>query len=422
MSDWRLHTPVGVNDILPSECAKKHEIENTLTYIFTSMGYRQVETPGFEYYDAYSEKGGTISQENMFKFFDEKGRILVLRPDITTGVARMTATKGSDCELPRRYCYTGNVYRAMQTEGARQREVTQSGIELIGSGSPSADAEVVAAVIEGVIALGIDEFHVELGQVSFFNGLAEQAGLDGEQIEKLRARIDAKDKWGITELTKKLDIDDRIKDLMIHLPYMFGGTEIFERADVAGLNKKSADALDNLRAVYELLVKYGFEKYVSMDLGMLQSINYYTGLIFKCYTHGVGFPICAGGRYDKLVGRFGADLPAVGAAFRVNRILSILKEDSEDDFQASTVFAEAGAEGMAYDLSYTLRFNGCIVDSVLDETNVSAAREAARAKGRSAFLQVCRDGRLIIDDFIKNTVTESTVEEFLNLEKEDSEL
>ena len=116
MSDWKLHTPKGVNDILPAECTQKKEIQDTIWSVFAAFGYKEVETPTFEYYDCFSGVDGQISQEGMFKFFDEQGRILTLRPDITTSIARMAATKQGETKRPLRFCYTGNVYRADRTE------------------------------------------------------------------------------------------------------------------------------------------------------------------------------------------------------------------------------------------------------------------------------------------------------------------
>ena len=291
MSDWKLHTPNGVNDVLPQECAKKKEIEATIWTVFTSFGYKEVEAPSFEYYDCYSGERGQITQEKLYKFFDEQGRILALRPDFTTSIARMAATKASDAISPARYMYNGSVFRAEHTEGVRNREITQSGIELIGSYSPKADAEVIAAAMEAITALGIEEFSMEIGQVGFFNGLVEQLGLDEDTTEKLRESIDSKNSPSIKSIVKDLDIAEDIKQLMIDLPYLFGGADVICRADVEGLNPTSKAALENLREIYELLTLYGFEHYISLDLGMLQSIDYYTGSIFKCYTHGVGFPI-----------------------------------------------------------------------------------------------------------------------------------
>ena len=291
MSDWKMHTPNGVSDILPGECAVKKEIESTMWTVLTSIGYKEVETPSFEYYDCYVGGSGQISQETLFKFFDDKGRILALRPDFTTSIARMAATKSAEKSMPLRYMYTGNVFRNEQTEGVRQREFTQTGIELIGSYLPEADAEIISAAMEAIMAVGIEDFSMEIGQVAFFNGLVEQAGLDENLTEKLRDRIDSKDSVGIKLITDKLDIPDEIKNLMIELPYLFGDMSVIKKADVGGLNETSKAALENLKRIYELLCLYGFEKYISLDLGMLQSIDYYTGSIFKCYTRNVSFPI-----------------------------------------------------------------------------------------------------------------------------------
>lgn len=419
MSDWRLHTPNGVNDILPSECSTKKGIESTIWSVFTSMGYREVETPTFEYYDCYNGSNGQISQETMFKFFDEQGRILALRPDFTTSIARMAATKEADKTLPLRYCYTGSVFRAEQTEGARQREFTQSGIELIGSLSPAADAEVIAAAIEAILAVGIEDFSMEIGQVAFFNGLVEQAGLDEELTEKLRERIDSKDSVGIKTIVSKLSIDTDIKNLMIELPYLFGAEDTLERANVKGLNATSKAALENLRRIYELLCLYGFEKYISIDLGMLQSIDYYTGSIFKCYTHGVGFPVCAGGRYDNLMSKFGKDAGAVGVALGINRIMSALGHKEEEGYPSSLIFAERDAEGLCYEVASNLRINGCLVEAYIESGDYRDAEAYAVKTGSSCMIRVFPDGKLQMKDFVKQEITETTANDFLGYYEDD---
>ena len=203
MSNWNLHTPNCVNDILTDECTVKTDIENKIKTVFASKGYGEVQTPTFEYYDCYVGVGGQLSQENMFKFFDEQGRILVLRPDFTTSIARMASTKMSDKPYPQRYMYCGSVFRVEQTQGARQREFTQSGIELIGSYSPESDAEVIAAAMDAIKAVGINDFSMEIGQIAFFNGLKEQACLNEDETERLRERIHSKDSVGIKSIIDK---------------------------------------------------------------------------------------------------------------------------------------------------------------------------------------------------------------------------
>ena len=415
MSDWRLHTPIGLSDILPEECEKKKEVENIINDVFVSMGYREIETPAFEYYDVFSGGSGQISQENMFKFFDEKGRILTLRPDITTSIARVAATKLQDENLPIRLCYTGNVFRAEKTEGVRQREFTQSGIELLGSDTPNADAEVITAAIEALFAVGISDFQVEIGQVAFFNGLVEQAGLSHEDIEKLRERIECKDSLGIKELTEKLHLTDEIKSLMIALPELFGDLSVIDKADVSGLNPISKAALDNIRSIYKLLESYGFSDVISIDLGMLQSIDYYTGSIFKCYTHGVGFPVCAGGRYNNLVGKFGKNMSAVGVAFGINRILSALRkiEDENEEIANSVVFAKSGCDADAYIFAKNLRVSGFCCEQYIDGYDEKEAEKYAEKVGAPYFFKVGEDDYLSVKNLISGDYVETTVEDFL---------
>ncbi|MCH5211798.1 MAG: ATP phosphoribosyltransferase regulatory subunit [Oscillospiraceae bacterium] len=412
MPDWKLHTPNGVNDVLPDECAVKKDIESTIWTVFASFGYKEIESPSFEYYDCYSSESGQISQEKLFKFFDEQGRILALRPDFTTSIARMAATKAQNEKPPVRYMYNGSVYRAEHTEGVRSREITQSGIELIGSYSAKADAEVIAAAMEAILALGIDEFSMEIGQVAFFNGLVEQLGLDAETTEKLRERIDSKDSQGIKSIVDKLKIADNIKKVMIDLPYLFGDASIIDRANVPGLNETSKIALDNLRNIYEILCLYGFEKYISLDLGMLQSIDYYTGSIFKCYTYGVGFPIAAGGRYDNLMGSFGSPKGAVGCAIGINRIMQVYKGE-RDAVPGTLVFAEKNAEGLGYEVASNLRVNGCLTEMYIGGGDFEDSEEYAKATNNTCILRVYPNGRLVVYDLERDDTIDTTVNEFL---------
>lgn len=412
MPDWKLHTPNGVNDVLPRECVAKKEIEETIRMVFSTFGYKEIESPSFEYYDCYSGETGQISQEKLYKFFDEQGRILALRPDFTTSIARMAATKAATDILPVRYMYTGSVYRAEHTEGVRSREITQSGIELIGSYSARADAEVIAATMEAVNALGIGEYSMEIGQVAFFTGLVEQLGLDSQMTEKLRERIDSKDSRGIKQIVDKLNIDSGIKQLMIDLPYLFGDVSVIDRADVPGLNYTSKIALDNLRKIYNLLVKYGFEQYISLDLGMLQSIDYYTGSIFKCYTHGVGFPIAAGGRYDNLMGMFGSPKGAVGCAMGVNRIMQVVKSEPAE-VPSTLIYTEKGADAGAYELAANLRVNGCLTEMYIGGGSFAEAEDYAEKTNNTCILRIYSDGRLTVYDKERNTEIETTLSEFM---------
>ena len=321
------HTPEGVADLLCDECELKCKIEQLAREIFKQYGYRMVQTPTFEYFDVYDAATATKA-ETMFKFFDSDGRMLSLRPDLTTAVARLAATKLTDAKLPLKLFYQGSAFRNEENfSQARQREFTQLGVELIGDKSPEADAEVIEIAIETLRKAGISRFQIDLGQVEFFKALIEQAGLDEAQANTIREMIDGKDFIGIEGALAACRLEPEMREIFLELPTMFGGIEVAEAAlRRKGLHTRARHALENLLQVYELLKKRGLEQYVSIDLGMVPNLDYYTGVIVKGFTYGVGFPICTGGRYDNLTAKFGRQLPATGIAIGVERVMSALTE------------------------------------------------------------------------------------------------
>ena len=374
MLNLKYHTPEGVMDYLPQECMAKQSIENKIAAVFASYGYKTIQTPAFEYIDIYSESAGDVSPQKLFKFFDAQGRTMALRGDITTSIARVMGTKYNE-PLPARLCYVADAFRYNGSASAQSSEFTQAGIELIGDESSEADAEAIIVSINALLSAGLDEFQIDIGQVEFFKGLAEQIGLDNEDFEKIRTMIDFKDSFSIEKVVEKYDAQNEIKQLLCRMPYLFGGAEVFDKASVGSLNKRSASALENLKSVYSIICECGLEKYVSIDLGMLQSIDYYTGVIFKGVTYDVGFSVCGGGRYDSLIGSFGKNMSAVGIAIGVNRVLSALIRQNKDIAVKGTdaVVIVKGDVSNAYALATKLRQMGFIIENYYESDDVKKA-------------------------------------------------
>ena len=334
------HTPVGLADVLCDEYELKLRIENTACTVFKDYGYRMVQIPTFEYFDVYNVTTPTQA-EHMFKFFDNDGRMLALRPDLTTSVARMAATKPAAGKLPLRISYCGSAFRNEENfSQARQREFTQVGVELIGDNSVNADAEIIQIAIETFLKSGIKNFQIDLGQVEFFKGLVEQTGLSDSESDLIRSHINDKDFIAVQSVLDNLNINSNMKSMFQNLATMFGGIEIVDKALCDNdLNQRSKDALKNLKDVYSILVEKDLDKYVSIDLGMVQNIDYYTGIIIRGFTYGVGFPICSGGRYDNLLAKFGRDIPATGIAIGVVRVMaSIYDENNEKIVDGEGIF------------------------------------------------------------------------------------
>lgn len=348
------HTPAGLTDILVKECELKFKIETAAREVFARHGYHVVQPPMFEYYDVYD--AAVTKAENMFKFFDNNGRMLALRPDLTTSVARIAATKPLG-ELPYRIAYSGSAFRNDETfSNDRRREFSQAGIELIGNGGTDADAEVIEIAIEALLKFGVKDFQIDMGHADYYKGLAEIAGLGPIVSDKLRANINDKDFVAIEGILDGIDIDEKLKEVFMELPKMFGGIETaVAAAKNPIIGEKSRAALENLISVYEILKGKGLDKYISTDLGMVPNLDYYTGIIVKGFAKGVAFPICSGGRYDNLTEKFGKALPATGIAIGIERVMTALSDIRErNDENASEYITVALAKGRLAELSINI--------------------------------------------------------------------
>lgn len=393
MLNLKYHTPEGVTDYLPDECEAKRAVEEKMAQTFSQNGYRPVQTPAFEYYDLYADGSGDISPEKLYKFFDTQGHILALRGDITTSIARVMGTKYNG-SLPARLCYVADAFRYDGSASSLSSEFTQAGIELIGDGSCEADAEVISVTVAALLAAGLEEFQIDIGQVEFFKGLAEQVGLDADDFERIRTLIDFKDSVSIAQIAQKYDADEEIKELLCRMPYLFGSAEVIEQAKSPKLNARSAAALENLEQVYRLLCACGLERYVSIDLGMLQNLDYYTGVIFKGFTYDVGFSVCGGGRYDTLIGNFGKDLSAVGIAISTPRVLSALVRQKKqiDTPRIDALMVMRPDFAASYRVAQALRGAGYNIENYYADASGEAALSFAQSRGVEAIVTAEPDG------------------------------
>ena len=329
MGQWQFHTPDGVVDLLPRDCAAKRQLEQRLRVLFSQRGYLEIETPGIEFYDVYAAGSGTVPQEGLFKFFDQQGRILCLRYDGTVPAARVAATLCRDYPVPLRLSYIGNMYRYNEFGGGRQREFSQAGIELLGSNSPEADAEVIATAIAAALAVGVEDLQVSIGQVAFFHGVLAEWQIEGEEADLLPHLIDTKQLVAIEELAERLSLPEKARCVITKLASSYGTEEDINELERLVSHPVALGALQNLREVLHILADDDCLRYVSVDLGMLQSINYYTGVIFKGFTYGLGFPLFSGGRYDGLIQTFGRNLSATGFSIGLSLALAALQRQGK---------------------------------------------------------------------------------------------
>lgn len=198
------------------------------------------------------------------------------------------------------------------------------GVERIGDDSPEADAELLAMTIESLLASGLTEFQISVGQVDYFKSLLKDAGLEEEVEERLRSLISQKNYFGVEDLVKEQKLSESLEKAFLELPHLFGTSEVLAKARSLTDNTCALAAVERLEEIYEILKVYGYEKYVSFDFGMLSKIQYYTGIIFQAYTYGIGEPVVKGGRYNELLKHFGKPAASIGFVIVVDNLLMAL--------------------------------------------------------------------------------------------------
>ena len=334
------HTPEGVRDIYSQECGRKHRLQEKLHHVFHQYGFEDIETPTFEYFEVFSKEVGTIPSRELYKFFDREGNTLVLRPDFTPSVSRACATYFNPEKEVVNLCYTGNTFINNSSFRGRLKETTQMGVERIGDDSAEADAEILAMTVECLLASGLTEFQVSVGQVDYYKAIFAQTGMSQEEEEELRELISQKNYFGVEELVKSKKMNEDLAKVLSQLPQMFGSAEILEKAKKLTDNPHALKAVSRLEEIYELLKIYGYEKYITFDFAMLSKYHYYTGIIFQAYTYGTGDALVKGGRYNQLMKHFGKPAASIGFAIVVDNLLMALsrqKIETEEEEKVTVI-------------------------------------------------------------------------------------
>ncbi|MBR5909309.1 MAG: ATP phosphoribosyltransferase regulatory subunit [Schwartzia sp.] len=328
MKENVLGIPYGTRDFLPAEAREKRGIESLIVRGFTRWGYDEIVTPAFEFLDTLTLGNGRSIEPYMFKFFDRQNRTVALRHEMTTPIARVVASRMKSAEMPLKLFYLSPVYRYEQAQTGRQCEFYQAGVEFMGSGSEAADAEIVALAVASMETAGLKNFQVCLGQVDYIQGLMRELHLDERTQEAVKGALEAHDLVGLRVLADQAGLEPKEKEILLDVPLLHGGTEVLEKARTMAANEQSLRALDNLQTINRLLEAYGAEKYVTFDLGIIRDFGYYTGMVFEAYTPGLGFPLCGGGRYDRMLSDFGSASPATGFALGIERIMLALEREN----------------------------------------------------------------------------------------------
>lgn len=320
--NYMINTPDGTRDRLFAECADRRKVQNALTELFSRNDYAEISTPEIEYYDLFVQSGNPLPQESFLKIVDRSGKIMVMRPDCTTPIARVAATKLKAVPLPQRLYYNETVFRSGQAHKGGSSEIAQCGIELIGAAGQQADVEVIALAVEALKAVSPHAFHIELGHVGLFRALSDEMEMGAAKTEQIRLLIEGKQFAALNDLLSDYQ-DKPAYAVLSRLSQLFGSTEVLDEAESL-VGKR--EEVEYLRALYSALKEKGCEQYVRFDLGLVHQIDYYTGVVFRGYIEGAGAPVLSGGRYDNLVEKFGRTAPAIGFAVDADAVAACLNQ------------------------------------------------------------------------------------------------
>jgi len=342
--------PGGMRYHFGREARLRRAVEGAALAVFDGWGYEEIATPAVDYYALFERGMGRDEASRAFRFTDADGRLLALRPDVTSSVARAAATLFAAAARPLRFCYAESVFRQRPRSHAEwKRQGRQVGCELIGAGGPAPDLEVLAIAAEVLERLGLRaRCRVTVNHVGVFNGLAGQLGLDDEAREQLRRLVDARDAGGLEDLLARRAEGGPPSALAARLSRLSGKREALAAARALVSNERTSAALAALEQVWETVEALGLADLFEVDLGDVAGLDYYTGLIFKIYVGGAGSRVGGGGRYDELTANFGRREPAVGFVLDLDAITEVLaRADSAPENGETTPAAAVEGESLS---------------------------------------------------------------------------
>ncbi len=309
-------------------------LEAALAEAFQRFGYGEVATPTIEYHEVLA-RGDDRGAPAAYRFFDEGGELLAMRSDMTVPIARLVATRFAAVEPPFRFSYIGNAYRAIRPQRGQMREFAQAGVELIGAEAPDGTAEVVEVLSAALDAVGLTRAVIGLGDADLYRQLLDELGVADVRRDRILEILAMHDLVGLEAEVDELEIGAGERETLLRLPNLRGGPEVLDGARELG-GRAVERATQRLASTYQALAARGVAERVSLDLGLLRDLGYYTGAILEIYDPALGHVLGGGGRYDELMGRFGRALPAAGFALYLERVHIAQAEEQRLEQEASS--------------------------------------------------------------------------------------
>jgi histidyl-tRNA synthetase len=368
----------GMRDHLPSAMILRQYIIDTLTSVFERYGFEPLQTPVVEYAETLDGKIGD-DEKLIYRFEDHGGRKVALRYDQTVPLARVVAQYQGQLLFPWRRYAIGQSYRGERPGRGRYRELWQADIDIVGSASPLADAEILAVLTDALTALGFTGFTTLISHRQILGGIARVSGLDDAAAGDMYRAIDKLDKIGIDGVRNDLlqsGVSAAAAERILALIDLQGDADEVLNALAQQLqgDERALQAIDNVRAIIGYARAMGVpEERIVIAPRLARGLSYYTGAVFESIVQNPPMgSLLGGGRYDELIGMFaGRSIPTVGLAFGIERLHDVMEELGMGPASRTiaTAFVTLFNPDMAAEslrLAQELRRAGLLVETALD--------------------------------------------------------
>lgn len=306
--------PRGLVDVLPDEAERVFDLAHRLIRTLRERRYRLVLTPLLDYIETFAASGEPHLDEKTMKIIEwESGKVMALRGDFTPQIARLaSALLRTQKDLPQRFAYFGPVLKVDLRKAAKKREVAQVGAELIGKPGPAGDREIIELCTHLLLSTGLRDFVLQVGDVRFLKSLARGA----------TDRSLTKKEW------PNLNLAGLEADSPARIPELEGGPELIDRVRRRVRNAEAQRALRELAGTVRGIGAPKGRYSIHVDLAEVRDLHYYTGLFFQVFHRDLTTPVATGGRYDRLLRKFGRDLPATGFAVDLSALSRLVPSGS----------------------------------------------------------------------------------------------
>lgn len=375
-----------------SKCTLKRSLEKNIIGIFESYCYNEIDLP-------IAEQACALD-------------CLCVRSDFTTLIANQLSTNLKDCVLPERLYCTGNLYKQKSSLGCDTGEISLTGVCLAGETNPKADAEVISVMINSLLGIGMTEFTISVSNAAFIDGIAEDLNLN---INEFKTLISENNTQRIENYLEKNSVGANYKKLILSLPTLFGDLNIYDEINMDILSTKSKNALSNIKRIYKLLCEYDMEKYISVDLGVADFEDYYTGMIFKGTVNKTeDFAVCSGGRCDSLSKEYGRNIPLTCGYLEISKITELIYSDADTDSKLIPLAVVASdIPKLAYKVSFGLRAQGLKVEDYVSGASMIDAIEYGEEKGITIVIWV-NEETAIMRNLKTGEMSETSLDKLLN--------